>query len=697
VQLCLFEQGASQPETRRIPLPGRTGDTWHGHLPGGRPGLVYGFRVDGPYDPAGGHRFNPHKLLLDPCARAVTGDLRYAPAVFGYSDLDGAVPSVADSAGFVPKAVVADAAFDWGTDRGPRTPWERTVLYECHVKGLTRQNRDVEPALRGTYLGLASDAVIEHFKCLGVTAVELLPVSFAVDEVLLAQHGLVNYWGYNPIALFAPTPRYACAPGAAAVPEFKTMVKRLHAAGLEVILDMVFNHTAESDQTGPTLCFRGLDNASYYHLRPDDPSRYVNYSGCGNALNVAEPAVLCMVLDCLRYWVEEMHVDGFRLDLAVAVTRGKDGRPFGGPLLQAVRDDPVLASVKLIAEPWDAAPDGYSLGRFPLGWAEWNDRYRGSLRRMWLGRGGSVGELATRLAGSSDLFQPSGRGPLASVNYVTSHDGFTLADAVSYNAKRNHENREENRDGANDEISFNHGCEGPTHDAAVLARRTQARRNLVLFIALSLGVPMISGGDELGRTQGGNNNAYCQDGPMSWLDWNLDETGEEFLDFFRRAFALRRECSLLQRDAYFTGRPAAGLESKDVTWLRPDGGEMTLADWENASQRSLGMWLREDVERRSTRPSSAETRTEARPGLDRKVADHPRTTERQTEKDGGISTLLALFNLDERPVIYRIPKLLEAQRWRRRLNSARPAERPSMVTSEHTVVEANSIQVMTSP
>jgi glycogen operon protein len=562
VELCLFDpKGRRQIE--RVELVERTDFVWHCYLPDARPGLLYGYRVYGPHDPERGHRFDPSKVLLDPYARLIRGKV---------------------SAG-LGRCQVVDAAFSWGDDRAPRTPWRDTVIYEMHVKGFTQRHPEVPEQLRGTYAALATAPVIEHLKKLGVTAVQLLPVHSFVDERRLLQHGLRNYWGYNSIGFFAPEMRYSAT---GTLSEFKTMVKTLHAAGIEVILDVVYNHTGEGDHTGPVLSFRGLDNAIYYRLDMSNARRYLDFTGTGNSFNSAHRVVLALIMDSLRYWVEEMHVDGFRFDLAATLARNaSQAFDRNGAFLSAVRQDPVISQVKLIAEPWDLAEGGYQLGNFPPGWAEWNDKYRDAVRSYWKGEGGLTGELASRLSGSSDLFQPAGRGPTASINLVTAHDGFTLEDLVSYNEKHNEANLEGNGDGAHHNRSWNCGVEGPTADPSVLALRAKQKRNLLATLLFSQGVPMLVAGDEIGRTQRGNNNAYCHDSELSWLDW--DNADQALLQFVRRLIRLRNEHPLFRRRTYFRGRAVREAQMKDISWLNLDGAEMSDDDWARTSARSLGV------------------------------------------------------------------------------------------------------------
>ncbi len=589
VELCLFESPDARAPSATLPLTGRTGDVWHRHVPGVQAGQLYGYRVDGLWDPASGSRFNPAKVLLDPYARAIGRAPRWHPSLLAYAPgTDGDGPAdTTDSAPYAPLGAVPDPAFDWEDDRPPHTAWSETVLYEAHVKGMTARHPAVDQ--KGSYLGLASPAVIGHLRRLGVTAVELLPVHAHADEPALIRRGLTNYWGYNTLSFFAPDQRFTVSSSPlAAVREFKTMVKALHAAGLEVILDVVFNHTAEGDHLGPHLSFRGIDNAAYYRLEPGRPSRYEDFTGCGNTVDMRSAPARQLMMDSLRYWVREMRVDGFRFDLAPALARGADAVESLPAFFAAIQADPVLAPVKLIAEPWDAAPGGYHLGAFPPGWAEWNARYRDTVRRFWRGDAGMLPELGTRITGSQDLFGAPGRTPLASLNYVTAHDGFTLADLVSYDRRHNAANGEENRDGEPNNFSWNSGEEGPTTRAEILERRARDRRNLMLTLLLSQGVPMISGGDELGRSQAGNNNAYCQDGPVSWTDWDLTTDDRAFLDFVCRLAALRRSHPALRQVAFLRGR---AKDAADAQWLRPDGVEMTDADWHDPNRRTVGLRL----------------------------------------------------------------------------------------------------------
>ncbi len=590
VELCIFDSGGRR-ELQRIELRERADFVWHCYLPEARPGMLYGYRVHGPYKPEEGQRFNPNKLLLDPYAKIIVGAPRWSDALYGYTignkreDLSF---DRRDSAAGMPKCKVIEPAFTWAEDRRPEIPWHEMVIYEVHVRGFTNRHPDVPPALRGTYAGLATAPVIEHLRRLGVTTVELMPVHAFVDERRLIDKGLRNYWGYNTIGFFAPDARYSAS---GKVNEFKTLVKALHSAGLEVVLDVVYNHTAEGDHLGPTLCFRGVDNASHYRLVPGDRRRYLDYTGCGNTLNMQHPRVLQLLTDSLRYWVTEMHVDGFRFDLAAALAREMHEVDRLGAFFDSLRQDPVLNQVKLIAEPWDLGEGGYQVGNFPAGWAEWNDKYRDTMRAYWKGDGGLIGEFARRLTGSSDLYGRSGRRPHASINYVASHDGFTLHDLVSYNEKHNEANGEEGRDGHNNNLSWNCGVEGPTDDATIRALRERQKRNMVATLLLSQGVPMLLAGDESGRTLLGNNNAYCQDNGLSWLDWDLDQDSTRLLEFARRMVALRRAHRVFRRQDFFQGRPIHGSEVKDIVWLKPDGTEMSLEEWNNAFARCLGVYF----------------------------------------------------------------------------------------------------------
>ena len=600
VELCLFEADDPAQETARIPITHQHDQVWHVYLPEARPGLRYGYRVNGSWDPAKGRRFNPHKLLLDPYARAIDGTITWDDALFSYElgggdDADLKMDQ-RDSAAHMPKAIVVDTAFTWGGDRPPRTPWNETLIYETHVRGLTQLHPDVPEELRGTYAGLATPPVLEHLKALGVTAVEFLPVHQFVSDRSLKDKGLTNYWGYNSIGFFAPDFRYARDNRQGRqVNEFKTMVKTLHDASIEVILDVVYNHTAEGNHRGPTFCFRGIDNEAYYRLTPDDKRFYMDYTGCGNTLNMTHPRTLQLIMDSLRYWIQEMHVDGFRFDLASALARELSDVDRLGAFFDIIHQDPVISQVKLIAEPWDLGEGGYQVGNFPVLWAEWNGMYRDTVRAFVKGDENQAGPMGHRLTGSSDLYGRGGRRPYASINFVTAHDGFTLNDLVSYNEKHNEANGEDNRDSHDHNLSWNHGVEGPTDDVKITALRERQKRNFLGILLLSQGVPMIAAGDEIGRTQRGNNNAYAQNNEISWLDWKLDKKERDLLMFTRYVSRLRRRHPVFRREQFFFGRPIHGSEVKDLTWFRYDGREMTEEDWKNAYTRCFGLRLAGDA------------------------------------------------------------------------------------------------------
>ncbi len=592
VDVVLFQGATPESAQRSIELPERTGPIWHGYIPDLTPGQLYGFRVHGPYSPIEGHRFNPSKLVLDPYARALGRHVAWHDSLFGYDltspDRDLSFDDT-DSSPWAPLGVVVAGGYAWEADRSPRIPWEETVIYETHVRGMTLQHPGVPEERRGTYLGLSEPVVIEHLRRLGVTTVQLLPVHAKATESALAAAGLTNYWGYNTLAYFAPEPTYAANP-AQAVREFKTMVRRLHTAGLEVIIDVVYNHTAEGNRFGPTLSFRGIDNLAYYKEDPDNPRFMIDYTGTGNTLDAGNPHVLQLIMDSLRYWVEEMHVDGFRFDLAAALARDLFEINMLSAFFQVIQQDPVLSQVKLIAEPWDVGPGGYQVGSFPWLWTEWNGKYRDSVRRFWKGDTGVLGDFATRFAGSSDLYGNSGRRPFASVNFVTAHDGFTLEDLVSYERKHNEENREGNRDGTDANYSTNCGTEGPTDDPAILARRASRKRALLATLFLSQGVPMLLGGDELSRTQHGNNNAFCQDNAISWFDWQGTPGLAQLVE---RLAAFRRSHPNFRRHRFLTGTPDQDGR-RDVTWWHPEGHEMRTSDWHRSGGHLLGALLRGD-------------------------------------------------------------------------------------------------------
>ncbi|HSQ61009.1 MAG TPA: glycogen debranching protein GlgX [Acidobacteriota bacterium] len=608
VELCLFDSPDAAAESARLELPGRTGAVRHGYLPGARPGLLYGYRVHGPYDPRAGHRFNAAKVLLDPYAKGIGREPRWNDALLGERRRDGAQepePDDRDDAAWAPLGIVVDPSCDWGDDRPPARSWSETLIYETHVRGFTRLHPDLEPELRGTYRGVASEPAVRHLKSLGVTAVELLPVHQHFRERHLAERGLPNYWGYSTLSYFAPDLQYATpgAGAAGALREFRAMVRGLHAAGIEVILDVVYNHTCEGNARGPTLSWRGIENAAYYRLDAADRRRYADVTGTGNTLDSRHPFTRRLILDSLRYWVTEMRVDGFRFDIAAALGRDPHDVNPAAAFFEDVRRDPVVSRVKLIAEPWDAGPGGYQVGGFPPGWSEWNGRYRDAVRRFWKGEAGAVPELATRLAGSADLYDGTdGRGPRAGINYVTSHDGFTLRDLVTYDAKHNEANLEKNADGEERNLSWNGSVEGPAADPAILAMRERRMRSLVATLLVSQGVPMIRGGDEMGQTQAGNNNAYCQDGPLTWTPWDRSGAAGRLLEFVRRAARIRAEHPILRSERFLHGDlvhapgDAEAAEAdhgplRDLTWFAPSGAEMSAAEWRDPNLRALGVRL----------------------------------------------------------------------------------------------------------
>jgi isoamylase len=639
VELCLFDQ-TGERELERIELPEYTDEVWHGYLPDARPGTVYGYRVHGPYEPAAGHRFNPNKLLLDPYAKQIVGQITWNPALFGYEveTANDLTFNRRDSAPFMMKSRVIDPAFTWGRDRRLQTAWEKTVIYETHVRGFTMRHPAVREGLRGTYAGLASREAMNYIRSLGITAIELLPIHTFVNDSNLTEKGLKNYWGYNTVGFFAPARRYAANPDFAFA-EFKEMVAHLHAAEVEVILDVVYNHTAEGNELGPTLSFKGIDNASYYRLAPD-PRYYINDTGTGNTVNLSHSRVLQLVGDSLRYWVQEMHVDGFRFDLATILAREPHGFDEDGRFLDACRQDPVLSQAKLIAEPWDCGPGGYQVGRFSPGWAEWNDRYRDTVRAYWKGEQGKLPELASRLTASADLFNKRGRRPWASVNFVTAHDGFTLNDLVSYETKHNEENGEDNKDGHNDNLSLNYGVEGPTSDPAVRNLRFRHMRNMLATLLLSRGTPMILAGDEFGRTQKGNNNAYCQDNEISWLDWQgIDPDQRCLAEFVQKLLAIRRSLPMLRRGRFLIGEYDEEIGVKDVTWLAPAGDEMTVDHWEDPSGRCMGVLL------------------------------DGRAQETGVRRLGSDSTLLVILNAHDDLVPFKLPEAAGGSRWVRLIDT----------------------------
>ncbi|WP_444677007.1 glycogen debranching protein GlgX [Halomonas sp. E19] len=638
VELCLFDDTGRQ-ELERIELPEYTDEVWHGYLPDARPGQLYGYRVHGPYEPEAGHRFNPNKLLLDPYAKQIVGELAWDEALFGYTigHPDGDLSfDERDSAPYMPRCRVIDPAFTWGRSRDVQLPWDRTILYETHVRGYTMRHPSVPDSLRGTFSGLMVNEVVDYIQSLGVSSVELLPVHAFVDDQHLLERGLRNYWGYNTLGFFAPHSRYLSGDS---INEFKQMVARYHAAGLEVVLDVVYNHTAEGNELGPTLSLKGIDNASYYRLLPDQPRYYIDDTGTGNTLNLSHPRVLQMVTDSLRYWATEMRVDGFRFDLATILGREPHGFDEGGGFLDSCRQDPVLSQVKLIAEPWDCGPGGYQVGGFPPGWAEWNDRFRDTTRAFWRGDEGQLADFASRLMGSADLFDRRGRRPFASVNFVTAHDGYTLHDLVAYQDKHNAANGEDNQDGHDHNLSFNHGVEGPTDDPEVQALRLRQIRNFLATVLFAQGTPMLLAGDELLRTQQGNNNAYCQDNEISWLDWNLNGEAHALIEYVRTLIRLRLRYPILRRGRFLSGEYNEEMGLKEVTWLAADGSEMDVERWEDPATRSLGLLLD----------------GRARPSGIRRAGDD--------------RSLLLLFNAQPEPLVFLLPDVPRGSGWICRLDT----------------------------
>ena len=663
VELCLFDHPEDPKPTETIAMPAATDRVWHAYLPDARPGTLYGYRVDGPYQPEGGQRFNAAKLLIDPYAKALTGTVHMTDEVFGYrvGDADGDLSKDdRDSAPAVPRCLVVDPAFTWGDDRPPRTPPNHTVIYECHVRGTTIRHPGVPEHLRGKFLGLSSDAMIDHLQSLGVTAVELMPVHQFTPERPLLDRGLTEYWGYNSIGFFAPHVGYATGGTGQQVSEFKSMVKTLHRAGLEVILDVVYNHTGEGNEWGPTLSLRGIDNSVYYRLDPDNPRWHVDFTGTGNTLNIVHPRTMALIMDSLRYWVTDMHVDGFRFDLAPVLVRGIENER--SAFFEVIQQDPVLSQVKLIAEPWDVGPDGYRLGRFPAGWAEWNGAFRDCVRRFWRGDPGQVPELASRLTGSSDIFAPSGRRTYASVNFVTCHDGFTLSDLVGYDRKHNEANGEGDKDGTDENFSRNWGAEGSTDSVRIEHLRERMKRNFLATLFFSQGVRMLLGGDEFGRSQQGNNNAYCQDNEISWFDWDFDDAATSLLDFTREIIAIYKNNPILRRRDFFTGHPGSAGGTPDVTWIRPDGAEMTDTDWADRETRTIGMLLQ------------------------------GRATDDVDERGRTIfgETVLLLLNGGVRSRLYTLPRADRPGVWEELLNTAHPGRRfvkqPTVNLTAHSTI-----------
>ncbi len=666
VELCLFDETGHET---RVDLPEVTAYTWHGYLPEVGPGQRYGYRVHGPFSPEHGHLCNPNKLLLDPYAKAISGPMKWHGSLFDYDQAKAAAQfKHEDTAPYLPRSIVTDPYFDWKNERRPRTPWQETVIYEMHVKGFSQRNLDVPPDIRGTYAGLAHAASIDYLKRLGVTAVELLPVHHFFSEPMLAARGKTNYWGYNTFGYFAPHAAY-CSRGREGeqVSEFKYMVRELHAAGLEVILDVVYNHTAEGGRGGPTLGLRGIDNARYYRLDPNNRLNYIDYTGCGNTMNMRDPYVLQLMMDSLRYWVVEMHVDGFRFDLASALARELHAVDRLSAFFDLIQQDPVLQGVKLIAEPWDLGEGGYQVGNFPPQWSEWNGRYRDTMRDFWRMQDNSLGEFAYRLTGSSDLYESTGRRPHASINFVTAHDGFTLRDLVSYNQKHNLENGEDNRDGESHNRSWNCGAEGATFDPKIQELRRRQQRNILTTLILSQGVPMLSMGDEAGRTQRGNNNAYCQDTELSWMDWgNLDT---DLLEFTQELIRLRTFHPIFRHVQFFHGESVRGSNLTDVGWFRPDGQEMTDADWNTHYAKSIGVFLNGDG-----------LRTRDRRG--KRLTD---------------DSFLVFFNAGNSDVGYVIPHVLNGHAWRDELYTAWPSlksKRQSFQAGNTVRIDAHSVRIL---
>jgi glycogen operon protein len=666
VDLCLYDADDAR-ETHRIRLRERTDLIWHAYLPDVRPGQLYGYRVHGPYDPRNGHRFNSNKLLIDPYAKALSGSIQWSDALYGYTigHPDGDLSyDERDSAGGMPKSVVVDSAYTWGDDRRPDIPWNRTVIYECHVRGMTMRHPGVPRRLRGTYLGMISDPIIDHLRSLGITAVELMPVHQFVRDRRLLELGLTNYWGYNTLSFLAPDVGYSTSGLGQQVDEFKTMVKGLHSAGIEVILDVVYNHTGEGNELGPTLSLKGVDNAAYYRLVPDEPRHYMDFTGTGNSLNMLHPRTIQLIMDSLRYWILEMHVDGFRFDLAPVLARELYEVKRLGTFFDIIQQDPVISQVKLIAEPWDVGPGGYQVGNFPVGWAEWNGKYRDAVRRFWRGDHGLVPEMASRLTASSDIYEGTGRRTYATVNFVTSHDGYTLNDLVTYEQKHNEANGEGNADGDNNNNSRNWGAEGPTESAYVRRMRERMKRNFLATLLFSEGVRMISMGDELGRTQQGNNNAYCQDNDISWVNWELSARDRRLLEFTRHVLAVFRSNPVLRRRSFFTGRPMQTDGAKDVSWIRPDGEEFTDEDWSDPGNQIIGMLI---------------------PG---------RATDEVDERGRPVfgDTVLLLLNGGSRSRPFTLPRMDHTGQWEEVVNTARhdigsrPVRKGAVTLTAHSVI-----------
>jgi isoamylase len=673
VELCLFDSPDAEKESERVRFTEYTDHVWHAYLPEVLPGQLYGYRVHGPYEPQQGHRFNSNKLLLDPYAKGIGRDVKWADEVFGYrlgdpeSDLSF---DDRDSAAYAPLAMVIDPAFTWGDDRPPRTPWHKTIVYELHVKGFTQLHPALPERLRGTYAGLASESVIKHLTDLGITAVELEPVHYFLNDRHLLDRGLTNYWGYNTLGYFSPARRYAAKHiQQDAVQQFKMMVAGLHQAGIEVILDVVYNHTAEGNQLGPTLSMRGIDNIAYYKLTEEDRRSYRDYTGTGNSLNVRHPRVLQLIMDSLRYWVNDMHVDGFRFDLASTLARELYDVDRLGAFFDIIHQDPILSQVKLIAEPWDVGEGGYQVGNFPVLWSEWNGIYRDNVRRFWKGDEGLLPEFSTRLTGSSDLYKGDGRKPYASINFITCHDGFTLHDFVSYNDKHNEANGENNQDGTNENNSWNCGAEGPTDDSTINALRAQQKRNFVATLLLSAGVPMLLAGDEIGHTQQGNNNAYCQDNETTWLKWNITDEQRAFLGFVRSVINIRQTQPVFQRRKFFLGRQIDGADVPDISWFQPSGEEMSDEAWNAGYTQCLGVRLPGDL-----------------------IGE---VNERGEPITG--DSIVLLVNAHHEPIPFTLPSGGEGQEWERLIDTADPdVEAIKQKVAEQYEIQGHSMVILRS-
>jgi glycogen operon protein len=671
VELCLFDSVDEEQATQCIPMPEYTDQVWHAYLPEVLPGQLYGYRVHGPFEPQQGHRFNPNKIVLDPYAKALGRDVRWADELFAYRIGDPEADlsfDERDNAPYTPLAVVIDPAFTWGNDHPPRTPWHKTIIYELHVKGLTQLHPEVPERLRGTYAGLASETVVKHLASLGVTAVEFLPVHHFLNDRHLVERDLTNYWGYNTLAYFAPESRYVAQHiPQDAVQQFKMLVAALHAEGIEIILDVVYNHTAEGSQMGPTLSMRGIDNTAYYKLSPEDPRYYMDYTGCGNSLNVRHPRVLQLIMDSLRYWVIDMHVDGFRFDLASTLARELYEVDRLSAFFDIIHQDPILSQVKLIAEPWDVGMGGYQVGNFPVLWSEWNGKYRDTVRRFWKGDDNTLAEFATRLSGSSDLYQADGRKPYASINFITCHDGFNLHDLVSYNEKHNEANGENNQDGTNDNNSWNCDAEGPTDDPTINALRWQQKRNLMTTLILSQGVPMLLAGDELSQTQQGNNNTYCQDNELTWLNWELTEEQQDFCNFVRAVIQLRRTHPIFQRRKFFQDRAIHGEDVQDIAWFECSGQEMSEEAWNSGYVRCLGVQLAGD-----------------------QIGDMDERGESVQD-----DTILLLLNAHYEALPFMLPARSEGQEWERLLDTTDPHGEPvHCLGGEQYVLQGRSVVVL---